>query len=206
MNDFFNRLRNTPPIPPEQERGEHVSPGEVIRNYHGRTPPPGSPVYAQNAVPKETAIVRRGEAIAHVRALEERVAQLESLNGKLEATVARLDDRCTLLDEERQRYRAQAEGYRAGLIELASDMGAVGLLTQRAQATADRVNAIIASEGPPDRHEDETEAHTSRASEALRVHQPEFVESISASETSMDPLPERARADPTTDGMENGSR
>lgn len=121
-------------------------------------------------IPAEQNIVRRGEAIAHVRAVEDRCAFLEKELATTARNLQTANDRMALLAEERTKWRAAAEAHRADLIALASDVSAIGLLCQRAQDTHSKIGTIIHSKTPPESHhgEDGTDHTTSITSEAIR--------------------------------------
>lgn len=92
---------------------------------------------------RENEITRRGSAIAEVRHLTERyekqIIEIEEIKRELQIA----NDRMAILAEERAKWRADAEIYRVALIELASDMANIGLLTNRAQETHGRVMHLI---------------------------------------------------------------
>lgn len=138
MNDFLKRLHklDTDDLV-EKMRPDNV---EFVRR------PPDLP---SQITPREIDIVKRGEAIAQVRQLEDYVTQLQKDNHNLQFKLSRCEDRCTMLNEERNKYRSDADKYRALVLELSSDMNALNLLSSRAQSTHERVLAIIESEAPP---------------------------------------------------------
>lgn len=112
-----------------------------------RLPPelPNVP-YIPRTEPKESLIVKRGEAIAHVRTLEETVERQRQQLSDGVAALRNCENQRDLLDEDRRKWRADAEIYRTILIELASDMHNIGLLTQRASETHQKVMNLLARE------------------------------------------------------------
>lgn len=163
---------------------------------HDSPPPPSG---------RELNIVKRGEAIAHVRHLEETV---ERLTAEVAATLRKLErteDRLTIVVEERTRWRRDAEAYRTALIELSSDMRNIGLLTANAADTHRRVIALIEAETPPE------EDHNTLGGTPLAAN--EFAQAISdltasapeASETDPPPLfLQKGAPTPPTDARDGG--
>lgn len=109
--------------------------------------------------PREVATVKRGEAIAHVRALEEKVERQDAEIARLYAGLRNAENQRDLLDEDRRKWRADADAYKTHLLELSAAMSAVGVLMQRAQDTHQRILNLIAREttevvdpltGPPE--------------------------------------------------------
>ena len=108
------------------------------------SPPPRPPVELQPHIsPREVDIVKRGEAIASVRALEDHVSTVEKEAEALRRQLDRCADKCSFLTEELQYWRSAAESYRNMLAELSSDMRNISLLVERAHDTHARIEATI---------------------------------------------------------------
>lgn len=107
---------------------------------------------AQAATPREVNIIKRGQAIAEVRSLTDLCESQATKITELERELQIAHDRMGLLAEERGKWREDAEAYRTVLVELATDMSNIGLLTQRAQDTHQRVMELIQRDGKPKLH------------------------------------------------------
>jgi hypothetical protein len=115
--------------------------------------PPGAILHTGTPMPsvidgREINIVKRGEAVAHVRQLEDTVEQQQKLIASLERSHQTCEDRLAMVDEDRRKWRADAETYRVALVELSSDMRNINLLTQRASDTHTKVLAVIGRDPP----------------------------------------------------------
>lgn len=104
---------------------------------------------AKTIDPREVAIAKRGQAIAEVRSLTELCENQAERIAELSRELQIAQDRTALLAEERGKWREDAEAYRTVLVELATDMSNIGLLTQRAQDTHQRVMELIQRDGKP---------------------------------------------------------
>lgn len=90
----------------------------------------------------------RAKALAEIQQMESELSSAHKRLDDLEAQLARADDRMVLLCDERDRYRAEANIFRARLIELATAMSNIGLLTQKAQDIMMVVNELVGEKQP----------------------------------------------------------
>ena len=110
----------------------------------------------------QATIDRRAQALAEVAQMEKDLHEAHNEVATLRRDLDRTNDRVDLLTEERTRYRTEATLYRSKLIELATSMANIGLLTIQAQEIMHTVKDIAAQETPE-------EAQAERASAALMV-------------------------------------
>lgn len=119
--------------------------------------------------PKEVDIVKRGEAIASVRALEDRVEAQAQRIAALERELQTCHDRQDLLAEERTKWRRDAQMFQTQLTALAADMSNVHQLTERAAKTHAHVLSIIRAATPAeDYNQGGTVEEAIEESEAVR--------------------------------------
>lgn len=85
---------------------------------------------------------RRAEALASVHAMHEELNSAHQTIGQLKADLRREEDRCKMFEEERNRYRAEALVFRTKLIELATAMSNIGLMTVAAQDVVKTVHDL----------------------------------------------------------------
>lgn len=91
---------------------------------------------------------RRIEAIAEVKQMHDDILALRDENGQLKADLHREQDRVTLVLEERNRYRHESVQFRKLLIELATQMTNISLLTVKAQEVVRAVHELDGTETP----------------------------------------------------------
>jgi len=99
---------------------------------------------------------RQAAAVEEVRAMHQTIQDQNGAIGHLRTELNRAEDRVTLLLDERNRFRKEANIYRTKLVELATAMANVGLLTNQAQSIMTSAHELIER---VDGHNDETE-HT----------------------------------------------
>lgn len=108
----------------------------------------------------QAAVDRRAQALAEVTKMQQDLIVCNDEIATLRRDLDRTEDRCTLLSEERARYRNEANMYRTKLVELATSMANIGLLTMQAQEIMMTVKEISARETP-----EEVEAEQASARE-----------------------------------------
>jgi uncharacterized coiled-coil DUF342 family protein len=102
---------------------DYAAPTALSPSFH-TVPPP---------LPPPTAHERRlAEAIAEVKATHEELRLAYDEIDQLRADLNKGNDRVILLDEERDRFRAEALVFRTKLIELATAMSNISLLCGKA--------------------------------------------------------------------------
>ena len=93
---------------------------------------------------------RRAAALADIQQMHEDLNEAHEHIGQLKADLNRETDRCTLLVEERNRYRHDALVYRDKLVELATSMSNIGLMTVAAQEIMRVAQELTAKDAPTD--------------------------------------------------------
>jgi len=101
-----------------------------------------------NLTPLPSDMDRRAAALADVRQMSEDLHNAHAEIEQLKADLNQERDRCVMLVEDRNRHRHDALIYRAKLIELATSMANIGLLTVTAQELV-RVAQELTSNGTP---------------------------------------------------------
>jgi hypothetical protein len=81
-------------------------------------------------------------ALAHITKVVTDLDEAHATIGQLRADLHHEQDRCELLAEERNRYRGEAMIFRNKLIELATKMADIGLLTVSAQEIMHTVSEL----------------------------------------------------------------
>jgi len=76
---------------------------------------------------------RRAAALADIQQMHDDLNEAHETIGQLRADLNRETDRCVMLAEERNRFRHDALVYRDKLVELATSMANIGLMTVSAQ-------------------------------------------------------------------------
>ncbi len=104
----------------------------------------GNPPFEE--LPRTASI--QAQAVAEVRKMYEDLAACHETIGQLKADLNREKDRVTLVAEERARYRAEANAYRALLIELSTTQTNIGLMCDKATGVMKKIDEILASETP----------------------------------------------------------
>lgn len=85
---------------------------------------------------------RHAAALADVRAMHDELTSARATITDLNNDIHRLQDRVTLLVDERDRFRAESVVFRTKLIELATSMTNIGLLTVKAQEIVHTVEEL----------------------------------------------------------------
>jgi chromosome segregation ATPase len=91
---------------------------------------------------------RHAAALADIREMHAELAAAHQEIGQLKADLHREQDRVALLTDERTRYRTEALIFRSRLIELATAMTNIGLLTVTAQEIVKVVHELNEAETP----------------------------------------------------------
>ena len=99
--------------------------------------------------PPPNDLERRAAALASVQAMHDELNACHEEIGQLKADLNRAEDRVVLLCEERNKYRAEALVFRSRLIELATAMTNIGLLTVTAQNIMTTVNELTTNTATP---------------------------------------------------------
>jgi FtsZ-binding cell division protein ZapB len=105
---------------------------------------------------------RHAAALADIREMHTELGRLREENGQLKADLHHEKDRVVLLTDERTRYRTEALVFRSRLIELATAMSNIGLLTVAAQEIVKVVHELDQADTP--------------STEALALLEKEFAE------------------------------
>lgn len=90
------------------------------------------------------AAERRATALDEINKMQQDLIVAHDEAAGLKRELERAEDRIALLNEERDRYRRQAHVYRGKLIELATAVANIGLLTQTAQEVMKVTSELIA--------------------------------------------------------------
>jgi len=106
---------------------------------------------------------RRATALAEINKMQQDLILAHDEIATLKRDLDRADDRLVLLNEERNKFRTEAHVFRNKLIELATQMANINLLTVKATEIMTTVNALIAA----DQTEEETEAEQRSAAAAV---------------------------------------
>ncbi len=96
----------------------------------------------------QVAVERRAAALAEVTKMQQDIILAHDEIASLKRDLDRTEDRVVLLSEERTRYRQESTLYRTKLIELATSMANIGLLTMQAQEIMQTVKEIGEGETP----------------------------------------------------------
>jgi len=112
--------------------------------------------------PRDRENEYRVAALARVNQMHDDLVQAQMIISQLRVDLGREHDRVMLTLEERDRYRHEAVRLRKLLIELATQMSNIGLLTRKADEVVNVVNEMDAAPTPPaeviDRLEDKSKA------------------------------------------------
>lgn len=90
----------------------------------------------------------QADLVAANATIEELETELRDTKLQMQHEVGVWQDRALIEKEERTMYRAQAMLYQRKLVELATSMADIGLLTQRAQKVMDTVQCLLGGEDP----------------------------------------------------------
>lgn len=90
----------------------------------------------------------RARALAEISQMQTDIVAAHKRVEDLEREQTTLNDRIVLLINDRQAYRSEAMLYRSKLIELATSMANIGLLTQEAQKIMATVKTLGSDESP----------------------------------------------------------
>ncbi len=119
------------------------------------------------------AAERRATALDEINKMQQDLILSHDNAASLKRELERAEDRCAIVTEERDRYRRHAHIYRGKLIELATAVANIGLLTVSAQEIMKTVNELITKAESPE------EAATEERSAAEIVKQlPTFLQKI----------------------------
>jgi hypothetical protein len=92
---------------------------------------------------------RHAAVLAELRQIHADYAQALADNGQLRADLHREQDRCTMLIEERDRYRHESVRFRKRLLQQATEMSNAYLILQTAKETLQEMDEIDVGETPP---------------------------------------------------------
>jgi hypothetical protein len=95
-----------------------------------------------NGIP-QPPIERRAAALADVQQMHDDLISAHDEIGQLKADLARETDRCAMLVEDRNRHRRDGMIYRDKLVELATAMTNIGLLTAPAHEIMRTVRELV---------------------------------------------------------------
>ena len=98
--------------------------------------------------PTVTPHERRAAALAEIETMQHDLDAARVEIDQLKADLHQADDRMVLLMDERLRLRGEANVYRTSLIELATAMGNINLLTGRAVDIMLKANELLAKAAP----------------------------------------------------------
>lgn len=87
-------------------------------------------------------IDRRAGALAEIQRMHEAMTAAAEEIGQLRADLHREQDRVVMMVEERDRYRHEAVHFRKLLIELATQLSNIGLMTRKADEVMTTVDEI----------------------------------------------------------------
>jgi chromosome segregation ATPase len=86
---------------------------------------------------------QRAAALAHIQQMSNDLQSAHDEIGQLKADLNRADDRMVLLNDERARLRHEVKVYRNALIELATSMSNISLLTGKAVEIMQSANELL---------------------------------------------------------------
>jgi uncharacterized coiled-coil DUF342 family protein len=89
---------------------------------------------------------QRAEALAQVRQMHDDLTDAQAIIGQLKADLHREQDRCVMMVEERDKYRADADLLRNQLLKVCTTVANIGLLTKEAEAVVLTVNEHAAKD------------------------------------------------------------
>jgi len=89
---------------------------------------------------------RRAQALAEIRSMQTELMEAHSKIDALERELARSQDTLSLVAEERKTYRDDSLLFRAKLIELATSMANIGMLTTTAQEIMMTIGPLTTSQ------------------------------------------------------------
>jgi hypothetical protein len=87
-------------------------------------------------------------ALAHTQQMHSDLQAAHEVIAQLKADLHREQDRCVMLLEERNKYRADAELLRNKLLSICTTVANIGLMTKEAEAVVMTVNERAAVEHP----------------------------------------------------------
>jgi hypothetical protein len=90
-------------------------------------------------------IDRRAAALADVHQMHDELTDAQAVVLQLRADLHREEDRCAMIVEERDRYRTESARFRKLLIELATQLSNIGLMTTKAQEIVRLVDDLDAA-------------------------------------------------------------
>lgn len=111
---------------------------------------------------EQSAIDRRAQALSEITRMQEDLITANKELSIARREIDRASDRVEMLIEERDRYRSESTTYRTKLVELATAMSNIGLLTVHAQEIMQTVRELTGAET-------EEQARTERESAAKAI-------------------------------------
>ncbi|KRR21314.1 hypothetical protein CQ14_06605 [Bradyrhizobium lablabi] len=93
-------------------------------------------------IPSNGSLDRHAAILADIQKMRDELVSTHDTNDQLRADLHREEDRVALLVQERDRWRTEALIFRSRLIELATAMANIGLLTRSAQEIVLTVNEL----------------------------------------------------------------
>jgi hypothetical protein len=112
----------------------------------------------------DDALERRAQAFAEMQDQLQELDRAKATIAELERNKGRCEDRIALLVEDRDKYRREAGVFRTKLIELATSMANISMLTQ----TAEQVRAAAMAIAADEQSEQQAEAEILSAAEAVK--------------------------------------
>lgn len=91
-------------------------------------------------------INQRAEALAQVKQMHDDLVAAQATIGQLRADLHREQDRCVMVVEERNKYRADADLLRTQLMKVCTTVANIGLLTEEAKSIVLTVTEHAAKE------------------------------------------------------------
>lgn len=112
-----------------------------------------------NATPEHPRLAAQSAALAEITQMRADLIAVHDENVMLKRQMEHQTDRVSLLMEERNTFKRSAEIYRDKLVELATQMSNIGLLTRSADEVMITVKELIHSGNTPEQDQQEqTEA------------------------------------------------
>ena len=90
-------------------------------------------------IPSPT-VERQAAALLEIKQMHDELASAKSMINQLKADLNRETDRCIMMVEERNKYRADADLLRNHLMKVCTTVSNIGLLTKEAEAVVLTVN------------------------------------------------------------------
>ena len=93
--------------------------------------------------PQNHALTARAQALAEITKMQSDLVEAHVQIDKLSRELRNQQDRVSLLVEERDRWRSEAKLYNTRLIELATQVSNIGLLTRKAEEIMTTVHELV---------------------------------------------------------------